>query len=129
MDRRTNFERHKIERAIKVSGDFFQFYRPALNEFNEPTEKQQFVATIYGIYHTSTSHLSVTDSDAGSTVNLKMYTPAILCTTDEALQLQKDDLVTIGDKLCRVNGVVTFQEKGYAYDIQCEVIEDGRKRI
>lgn len=130
MGTRENFEAHKISRAIKTSGEVFKFYRLSKNAYGEPVEPLTDVATVEGLYHTNVSHLTVSNTDSGSQTSRKVYTPAILCLADEASKsIRKNDFVKIGEKTCQVTGIIDYQDKGYAFDVCCEVIKDGRESV
>ena len=130
MGARESFEINKIRRVIAASGGSFSFYRKAKNEFGEPTGEDQQIGSVNGLYHTNTAHLTVTNADSGSQVSRRVYTPAILCLVDDiSKSVQQGDFVKIGRKLCKVTGVIDYLDKGYAYDICCEVIEDGKESV
>lgn len=120
------FERRKVELAIKASGTQFVFYRNKKNDFGEPLDEAEEVARLKGLYHTNTSYISVKDGDSGSISNMRVYTPCVLCLKDEASEkVVKGDYTTIAGKKIVVTGKVNYLEKSYAFDINCEVVEDG----
>lgn len=120
------FERRKIELAVKSSGILFEFFRNKKNDFGEPVGEPEKITEIQGVYHTNTSYISVKNGDSGAISNKKIYTPCILCLADsESEKIKQGDYTTVNGKKIVVTGKVDYQEKKYAFDINCEVVKDG----
>lgn len=112
------FELNKIRRLIRTSGVEYAFLRDGLDEFKEPIEAVS-VATIKGVFHQTTQHISVVASDAAS-VQTKQ-TPYILALYDDAKEVQQGDYTYIRGKRYTVNGVLDVNNWGIALDISLEV--------
>lgn len=119
------FEAYKLKRELKRSGVNYDFLRAGKNEYCEPDGEYKIVGTITGLYHESSSHISLTMS--GTTNIRTKKVPSILCLYEDAaaIKLSIGDRVVINEKIMNVTGVVDIQEWGIISDISLEVIDDG----
>lgn len=125
----TKFEAYKIKRELKRSGVSFEFKRPKVNEFKEPTDEFDIVGEIVGLYHEQNFHVSVTtgNSQSNTTQARTKKMPMILCLYEdiEPLKLLVGDQVKIGSHTFRVVDVANIQEWGIIADISLEVVNVG----
>lgn len=124
----TKFEAYKLRRELKRIGKEFEFERPKLNAFKEPTNETTPIAKLTGLYHEyngggMSSGVSVAASDAAQVRSKK--TPMILCLYEDAKTLKLGDTVKINSKELKVTGVVNIQEWNIIADISLEVVDDG----
>lgn len=119
------FEAYKIAREIKRSGGSYTFFRYVLNDFNEPTDETEDVATISGLYHEQNSNIEITTGDTTQVRTTKI--PMILCLYEDISDLQIGDVVTINSKNYKLTGIVNIQEWSIIGDISLEVIDDGTR--
>ena len=119
------FEAYKIAREIKRSGGSYTFFRYVLNDFDEPTDKTEDVATISGLYHEQNSNIEITTGDTTQIRTTKI--PMILCLYEDISGLQIGNVVTINSKNYKLTGIVNIQEWSIIGDISLEVIDDGTR--
>lgn len=122
------FEAYKIAREIKRSGGSYTFFRYMLNNFDEPTDEIEKIATISGLYHEyheQTSNIEITTGDTTQIRTTKI--PMILCLYEDISDLQIGDIVTINSKNYKLTGIVNIQEWNIIGDISLEVIDDGTR--
>ena len=55
----TKFEAYKIHRELKKIGKEYEFYRAKLNDFKEPTNDEEFVCKLLGLYHEQSGNISI----------------------------------------------------------------------
>lgn len=125
----TKFEAYKLRRELKRSGVSFEFKRPKLNDFKEPTDDLESIGQVVGLYHEQNFHVSITtgNSQSNTTQARTKKMPMILCMYEdvEPLKLQVGDQVKIGSHTCRVVDIANMQEWGIIADISLEVINVG----
>ena len=119
----TKFEAYKIRRELKKVGTQYEFERPELNEFKEPTDKRLFAGKITGLYHEQNGYIRVTTGEAAQFRSKKI--PTILCLYEDAKSLKINDETKINSKTYRVTGVLNIQEWNLIADVSLEVIDDG----
>lgn len=113
------FELNKISRLIRTSGVEYTFNRAKLNEFREPTEEVS-ITTVKGIFHETTSHISVVSSDSSSVKSKQV--PYILALYDAAKDLAQTDYVFINGKKYIVTGLVNIGNWNIVVDISLEAV-------
>lgn len=113
------FELNKIRRLIRVQGVQYTFYQDELNDFNEPTGGTSAI-TVQGIFHQTTSHVTVVASNASS-VQTKP-SPYILTLYTEAEGIRQGDYLTIDGTRYKVNGLTDVNNWHIATDISLEVV-------
>lgn len=123
----TKFEAYKLRRELKKIGKEYEFSRPILNNFKEPTSESEVVCKLTGLYHEyngggMSSGVSITTGDTTQTRSKK--TSMILCFYDDAKVLKPGDIVKINSKTSKVTGVINIQEWSIIADISLEVIDD-----
>lgn len=119
----TKFEEYKLRRELKRTGKEYEFKRPELNAFKEPTKENKFVCKLKGLYHEQNSHVSVSTGDTTQTRTKKI--PMILCMYEDAEILRIGDKVEVNSKTLKVTGVVNVQAWNIIADISLEVVDDG----
>lgn len=119
------FEAYKVQREIKRSGSEYVFKRNGVNEYGEPSEDEEEVAKVSGLYHEESEKVVVNNGDAVRIRTQK--NPSVLCLYDEAKKIQSGDWCMIGKKKCVVTAMIDFQEWGLIADIVMGVTEDGNK--
>lgn len=120
-----NFEVYKVSRELKRSGCDYEFMRPIANKFGEPTNEEEVIGILRGLYHEKSEHISVTMSDTTQTRTKKV--PSILCLYKDValLALVIGDRVKINEKIMKVTGVVNIQEWNLISDVSLEVVDNG----
>lgn len=121
------FEAYKIKREIKRSGNEYEIYRRAKNEFGEPISDTQYVGKINALYHEENSNIQITTGDTTQVRTKKI--PMLLCLYDDFVKTRFEvgDYVEINSKVFKVTGVVNIQEWGIIGDVSLEVFDDGNK--
>lgn len=124
----TKFEVYKLNREIKRSGRLYNFYRHAINNFNERIDDPISICVIKGIYHEEISNVQITPVDGGLARTKKI--PMILCVFNEDVSnLEMEDFVEINNKTYKVSGVNDISNWGLIADISLEVVDDGRNPV
>lgn len=113
------FERNKLLRLLRTHGISYTFKRSEINKFKEPTGEAVSVATIQGVFHETTQHVSIVASDAASVKSKQ--TPYILTLYEAAKDLQQGDYTIINGKTYTVNDAVDIGNFHIAVDISLEV--------
>lgn len=121
------FEAYKIKREIKRSGNEYEIYRHAKNEFGEPVSDEQYVGKISAIYHEENSNIQITTGDTTQVRTKKI--PMLLCLYDEFAETRFEvgDFVLINGKKFKITGIVNIQEWSIIGDVSLEVFDDGNK--
>lgn len=121
------FEAYKIKREIKRSGNEYEIYRHAKNEFGEPVSDEQYVGKISAIYHEENSNIQITTGDTTQVRTKKI--PMLLCLYDEftKTEFKVGDFVLINGKKFKITGIVNIQEWSIIGDVSLEVFDDGNK--
>lgn len=121
------FEAAKIRRFISRYRKPYTFVRSNLNAYKEPTDGEQEVCNMYGVYHeASYKHLAVVVADAG--VHIAEVEPMILCLKDEVTDLiQVDDFVYVNGKKMVVTKKKDINNSGFAYDISLRYVDYGEE--
>lgn len=114
------FQPHKVKRMIDTLGVIYQFNRDVLNKYKESTGKQELIAELKGVLHSTASYVTKTATD-GSTVTAKQ-SPQILTNDPKAKLLHIDDKVIIDNCTYKVTGVLDINMLGLAFDISLEVV-------
>lgn len=118
-----SFEEYKLRRELKRSGTDYEFMRPAVNKFGEPTDEDETIGTLRGLYHEQNAHISVVTGDTTQTRTKKV--PSILCLYEDAasLSLSIGDKVKLNGKTMKVTGIVNIQEWNLIADVSLEVVD------
>lgn len=119
------FERQKIRRLIVMQGKEYLFYRPVLNDFNEPTGEALEIP-VTGAFHRVVNHISVMTTQ-GASVQSKP-TPYILCLYEDGKSIKEGDFVMLDGMEHRVTGVTDVNLWGFAIDISLELVVDGNQQ-
>lgn len=121
----TKFEAAKLKKELKTSGINYEFKRLKVNDFGEPTEESEVVATIKGLYHEQNSNIQITTGETTQIRTKKI--PMVLCLYEDAAlaALKVGNVVTINSKTFKVTGVVDIQEWSIIADISLEVVDNG----
>lgn len=121
------FEAYKIKREIKRSGNEYEIYRRAKNEFGEPVSDEQYVGKISAIYHEENSNIQITTGDTTQVRTKKI--PMLLCLYNEFVEtgFEIGDFIPINDKKFKITGIVNIQEWNIIGDVSLEVFDDGNK--
>lgn len=114
------FQPHKVKRMIDTLGVMYQFNRDVLNKYKESTGKQEFIAELKGVLHSTASYVTKTAAD-GSTITAKQ-SPQILTNDPKAKLLHIDDKVIIDNCTYKVTGVLDINMLGLAFDVSLEVV-------
>lgn len=114
------FQPHKVKRMIDTLGVMYQFNRDVLNKYKESTDKQELIAELKGVLHSTASYVTKTATD-GSTITAKQ-SPQILTNDPKAKLLHIDDKVIIDNCTYKVTGVLDINMLGLAFDISLEVV-------
>lgn len=125
----TKFEAYKIQRELKRSGVEFEFRRPKMNEFNEPTKESTVVCVVTGLYHEQNQYVQITTGTMeGNTTQIRTKKmPMILCLYEdvEPFKLKVGDSVKINSNTFRVVNIANIQEWNIIADISLEVVDVG----
>lgn len=121
------FEAYKIKREIKRSGNEYEIYRYAKNEFGEPISDIQYVGNINALYHEENSNIQITTGDTTQIRTKKI--PMLLCIYEDfnSIEFSVGDFVEINSKVFKVTGIVNIQEWSIIGDVSLEVFDDGNK--
>ncbi len=119
-----HFGREQILRNIRTHGQTFVFMRDHKNTFQEPDGTQEEIASIQGLFHQTREFVTKNVSD-GTVSRTKPY-PMILCLVDEnSEKIQHGDKFEYCNRSYMVIGVDDVNNLGIAYNISCEVFDDG----
>lgn len=120
-----NFEVYKLKRELKRSGRDYEFTRSKVNEFGEPSDKEEEIGILKGLYHERSEHIMVSMSDTTQVRTKKV--PSILCLYEDAVSLALviGDRVKLNGKTMKVTGVVDIQEWNLIADVSLEVVDNG----
>lgn len=116
------FETYKLRRELKRIGKEYEFKRPKLNQFKEPTNEHEQIGKFVGLYHEQNSHISVSTGETTQTRSKKI--PSILCLFEDAKFLKVGDITEINSKTFRVTGVINIQEWNIIADVSLEVVDN-----
>lgn len=121
----TKFEVYKLKRELKRSGKDYEFKRPIVNDYGEPSDDSEIVGTVKGLYHETNEHIMVSMSDTTQVRTKKV--PNILCTYEDVapLKLVIGDIVEINSRTLKVTGIVDIQDWNLILDISLEVVDNG----
>ena len=119
------FEAYKIKRELKKSGIKYEFKRLKGNQFGEPSNDEEDVGFVNGLYHEQNSNVEIATGDTTQVRTKK--SPMILCLYEDValLALKIGDVVHFNNKTFKVSGVVNIQEWNIVADISLEVIDNG----
>ena len=119
------FEAYKLKRELKRSGIKYEFKRATKNEFGEPSDEQELVGTVCGLYHEQNSSVQIKTGETTQIRSKKI--PSILTLYDDiaSLNLQVGDVTVINNKSFKVTGVTNIQEWNIVVDISLEVVDVG----
>lgn len=120
-----SFEVYKLRRELKRSGNDYEFTRVVTNKFGEPSNDEELLGTLRGLYHEKNEHIAVTMSDTTQVRTKKV--PSILCLYEDvaSLVLVIGDRVKLNGKTMKVTGVVDIQEWSLIADVSLEVVDNG----
>lgn len=120
------FEAYKIRREVRRSGISCLFKRHTLNEFKEPTEDDNVLGSVLGLYHESNNNIAISTGDTTQTRTKKI--PMVLCLWEdvEPLKLTAGDFMVLNGKTFKVTGVLNIQEWSIIADISLEVVDNGQ---
>lgn len=124
MDKELSFHRYKISRLISVKGERFTFVRNKLNDYNEPIDDEYDSIVIMGLYHETNSYVSASGAD-GSVTRTKPQ-PQILCTTEDAVRVQRNDQLEYKGTKYKVVDKTDPLKLGICFDISLEVVQNGK---
>lgn len=120
---KTSFEENKLKRLINTQGQFFVFKRYGENDFGEYDPDTPIAEIeVKGVYHETTSYVSVTESTATRSQTKPVPMVLTLWKSIENNPVKLDDKVEYNGKEYRVTGVTNIQERNYGADISLEVI-------
>lgn len=117
------FEKSKLQNQLKRSGVTYEIKRKAVNSFGEPSDVNQVITTLKGLYHETNSYITVNIGEGSQTRKKKQ--PMILCLFADTALIRKGDYITIGGKEYKVSGVTNVQNWDIFGDVSLEVIDDG----
>ncbi len=120
-----DFEAYKIKRELKKSGIKYEFKRAKDNDFGEPTNDDESVGFVLGLYHEQSSNIEITTGDTTQVRTKKI--PMILCLYEDAalLGLKPGDFIEFNNKKFNFTGMVNVQEWNIIADISLEVVDNG----
>lgn len=125
VEHQKNAQISKVQRLIRTAGEWFEFQRPTLDQFNEPNGSET-VAKVAGLFHETSSHVS-RDSTEG-TVTRSKSSPMILLLYKDAGSIHIDDFILYHEKQYRVSEMKNIAEGNFAVDISLEeVLDDGKR--
>lgn len=114
----------KVEREIRTHGEMFSFYRYKKNEYEEDTEKKEFVCNVPGLFHQTKSYVSRNVSDANVTETKAQ--PMILFVLSDVSGLSPGDTVDFSGRTYIVSGKNDVNQYGILCDVSLEeVVTDG----
>ncbi len=119
----TKFEAYKIRRELKKVGKEYTFKRAKKNAFKEPTNEDDVVIKLIGLYHEQNGNISMMTGETTQTRTKKI--PTILCLYEDAKPLKVEDIVEINSKKFKITGIVNIQEWNIITDISLEVTDNG----
>ena len=119
------FEAYKIKRELKKSGIKYKFKRLKGNQFGEPSNDEEDIGFVNGLYHEQNSNIEITTGDTTQVRTKKI--PMVLCLYEDValLALKIGDIVHFNNKTFKVTGVVNIQEWNIVADISLEVVDNG----
>ena len=119
------FEAYKIKRELKKSGIKYEFKRLNGNQFGEPSNDEEDVGFVNGLYHEQNSNVEITAGDTTQVRTKKI--PMVICLYEDValLALKIGDVVHFNNKTFKVTGVVNIQEWNIVADISLEVVDNG----
>ena len=95
---------HRISNAVRWYGLDYNFTRNVLNEFNEPSDKENIVETIQGIFHSSQkSFIELVNTEAAEVKSKSNI--GILCNKSSGSDVTQGDNVVIDSVLYKVTAV------------------------
>ena len=119
------FEAAKIKRFVQRYSKSYEFKRPDLNVFKEPTGTSSSLCTIKGVYHEA-SYKYMKENITGAGAHAVNIEPMILCLkNDQSDKIRTDDLVNINGHDMKVTRIKDINNSGFAYDISLELIDNG----
>lgn len=120
------FQLNKVKRLIQSQGQLFEFKRPSLNEFGEPSGVSSTIL-IKGVYHETSGFMSRTSID--STMVRQKPSPMILCLMGDCKKLLYSDTVSFRGKLYQIGEVRDVSESGIVGDISLEEVQKDVPRV
>ena len=117
-----SFQLNKIKRLISYQGRVFNFMRPTLNEFKEPTGEGDIIS-IKGVYHETTGHM--VKSSTESTTIRQRPSPMVLCLWSDAEKLNHTDILILSGRIFRICEIKNLEEADIAADISLEEVQNG----
>lgn len=123
------FEVYKVKREIARSGTEITFYRPQLNEFNEPIYAEDgqpvtdIVCTVCGIYHEQSQYINVFMQDNVQSRTRK--TPMFLALFEDVKDIRAGDFVQLESGPATVTGVRNIQGWSLIGDVSMEFEDTG----
>ena len=122
------FEKNKLVRGLKRSGQEYKVLREIKNEFLEPTgevEKVCSLKAIYHEYHEKSEYIKIQAEEAAAYRSKKR--PMLLCLFEDTELLTIGDYIIINGKRCNIIAVSNILEWNIAADISLEVVDNGDK--
>lgn len=120
-----DFEVYKLKRELRRSGSEYEIKRAKKNTYGEPTNEEEVIGNIKGLYHETNEHVSIVTGETTQIRSKKV--PSILCLYEDTAQLELmiGDIVMLNGKVMKVTGVVNIQEWNMIADISLEVVDSG----
>lgn len=114
------FQLNKVRRLILTQGKLFQFERPKVNDFGEPTDGKT-IYTIRGVYHETAGYSNKTSTEA--TTIRKKALPMVLTLWESAKELHHQDVLTFNGKPYQVTEIKNIAEANLVADISLEEVQ------
>lgn len=122
------FEKNKLVRGLKRSGQEYKVLRETKNEFLEPTGEVEEVCSlkaIYHEYHEKSEYIKIQAEEAA--VYRSKKRPMLLCLFEDTEPLTIGDYILINGKRHNIIAVSNILEWNIAADISLEVVDNGDK--
>ena len=121
-NKRVQCELHKVVREINTHGDIYTFYRKKKDKYGEDTKENETFANnvINGLFHLSKGYSTKSVSDGTETHSKGQ--PMLLAEHKKALNIKKNDIVFINEKMYKVVDKNNIQEYNILTDISLELM-------
>lgn len=120
------FERNKLVKGLKRSGQEYKVLRDKKNEFLEPTGEVEEVCSfkaIYHEYHEKSEYIKVQAEE--SAVSRSKKRPMLLCLYEDTKLITHGDYIILNGKRLNIVSVSNILEWNIAADISLEAEDYG----
>lgn len=117
------FERYKLDRELKRSGESVEFLRSGVNEYGESSDDEQVLGDIRCLYHEQNGYVQLSTGETTQTRSKKI--PMMLCLYDSCKELgiKLGDFCFVDGRKYNVTGVTDIQNWNIIADISLELVD------